>query len=102
MWYSSRPTESDDNSDISTNILDLFSHDATDNSLDNASEPDSINHSDDNSGGDSILGDEEECELPVQYYVQEAECLDVSHLWQRHYSLRTQGKLDETWKNWDR
>ena len=82
MRYSSRPTGSD-NSDTSTNVPDVFSHDATDDSLDNASEPDSINDSDDNSGVDSILGDEEERELPAQYYLQEAECLDVSRLRQR-------------------
>ena len=102
MRYSSLPTGSDDNSDTSTNVPDVFSHDATDDSLDNASEPDSINDSDDNSGVDSILGDEEERELPAQYYLQEAECLDVSRLRQRRYSPRTQDKLDETRKYWDR
>lgn len=67
MQQSSQPTGSDDNSDTNTNVPDVFSHDATDNSLDNASEPDSINNSDDNSGDDSILGNEEECEFPAQY-----------------------------------
>lgn len=101
MQHSSWPTGSDDNSDTSTNVPDIFSYDATDDSLDNTSEPDSINNSDDNSDDDSILGNKEECELPMQYYLQEAKCLDVSCLWQRCYSLRTQDKLDETWKYWD-
>ena len=101
MQYCSQSTRSDDNSDISTNIPDVFSHDATNNSLDNTSEPDSINNLDDNSGDDSILGNEEEHELPAQYYLQEAEYLDVSHLQQRCYSPRIQDKLDKAQKYWD-
>ena len=44
MQYSSQLTGSDDNSDTSTNIPDVFSHNTTNNSLDNTSEPDSINN----------------------------------------------------------
>lgn len=77
-------------------IPDVFSHNATDNSLDSASEADSVNDSDDNSGNDTILDDEEEQELPAEYYLQEAECLDVSRLRQKRYSPWTQDKLDKT------
>ena len=45
-----------------------------------ASEPDSINNSDDNSSNDSILDYEEKRDLPAEYYLQEAEYSGVSRL----------------------
>ena len=81
--------------------MSLFLYNATSESSDSASEPDSINNSDDNSSNDSILDYEEEQELPAEYYLQEAECLDVSHLQQKRYSPRTQDKLDKTREYWD-
>lgn len=58
---------SDDDSGTSTDVLDVFSYDATDKSLDSTSEPDCTNDLDDNSSNDLILGDEEEHELSMQY-----------------------------------
>ena len=95
------PIRSDDDSGTSTDVSDVFSYDATSESSGSASEPDSVNDSDDNSSDDSIL-DYEERELPAEYYLQEAECLDVSRLRQKRYSPRTQDKLDETREYWDR
>ena len=97
-----QPIGSDDDSGTSTDVPDVFSYDATGESSDSASEPDSINDSDDNASDDSILDYEEEQELPAEYYLQEAECLDVARLRQKRYSPRTQDKLDETREYWDR
>ena len=97
-----QPIGSDDDSGISTDVSDVFSYNATSKSSDSTSEPDSINNLDDNASNDLILDYEEEQELPAEYYLQEAECLDVSRLRQRRYSPRTQDKLDETRKYWDR
>jgi len=96
MRHSPRPIESDDDSGTSTDIPDIFSNNGTDESLDSASEPDSDNALEDYSDNNSILDNKEERELPAAYYLQEAECLDVSQLRQQRYSLRTQAKLDET------
>ena len=96
------PIGSDDDSGTSTDVPDVFSYNATSKSSDSTSEPDSINNSDDNSSNDSILDFEEERELPAEYYLPEAEYLDVSRLQQKRYSPRTQDKLDETQEYWDR
>ncbi|KAE8374982.1 hypothetical protein BDV26DRAFT_268992 [Aspergillus bertholletiae] len=102
MRNSVRLIGSDDNSDTSTDVPDVFSDDAAYNSLDSASPPDSGDNSSDDSDDDSILDDEEAQELPAEHYLQEAECLDVSQLRQKRYSPRTQDKLDETRDYWHR
>ncbi|RHZ58146.1 DUF3435 domain-containing protein [Aspergillus thermomutatus] len=103
MRHSPQPVGSDDDSGSTTDVPDIFSaDDATDESSDSASEPDSDNDPEDLSDDDSILDDEEERELPAAYFLQEAECLDVSQLRQKRYSPRTQAKLDETRDYWDR
>ncbi|KAL4862168.1 hypothetical protein BDV12DRAFT_203286 [Aspergillus spectabilis] len=75
MQHSLRPVGSDDDSGTSTDIPDVFSDDTADESSDN---------------------DEEERKLLAAHYLQEAECLDVSQLWQKRYSPRIQAKLNET------
>ncbi|KOC10147.1 hypothetical protein AFLA70_213g001581 [Aspergillus flavus AF70] len=102
MRHSPRPLGSNDDSGSTTDVPDIFSDDATDESSDSASDPDSDDDPEDLSDDDSILDDEEERELPAAYFLQEAECLDVSQLRQKRYSPRTQIKLDETRDYWDR
>ncbi|KAJ5111736.1 hypothetical protein NUU61_001366 [Penicillium alfredii] len=98
----SRPVLSGDESDASTDLPDIFSNDASEDDS-SSSDPDlGVDiESDDESDDDSILGDEEEQPTP-EYYLQEAENLDVSQLRQQRYSPRTQNKLDETRDYWDR
>ncbi|OJJ85627.1 uncharacterized protein ASPGLDRAFT_34406 [Aspergillus glaucus CBS 516.65] len=85
----------------STDLPDIFSDNTTDDSIDSESEPDSGDDPNDDSDDDLILDDEEGQELPAEYYLQEAECLNVSQLHQKRYSPRTQDKLDKTQKYWD-
>lgn len=86
---------SDDGSDASTNLPEIFLNDPFDNSSDSESELDgdeSDNDSDDDSDNDLLL--DEEQHLP-EYYPAEAESLNVSQLRQKCYSPKTQEKLDE-------
>ncbi|EFW15377.1 conserved hypothetical protein [Coccidioides posadasii str. Silveira] len=101
MRRSPRPVGSDNNSGSTTDVPDIFSDNATDESSDSVSEPDSDDSLEDLSDNNSILDDEEEWELPVAYFLQEAECLNISQLQQKCYSPRTQAKLDETQDYWD-
>ncbi|EQL28673.1 hypothetical protein BDFG_08585 [Blastomyces dermatitidis ATCC 26199] len=67
--------------------------------FDYSSEPES--ESDDESEDELALEDEEE-QLSPEYYLQEAESLDVSQLRQKRYSPKTQERLDEAQDFWDR
>lgn len=79
MRSSSRCIVSDEESDASADLPDVFSNNPSDNSFDSESEPDNSDNSNGGSDDDSIL-DEEGRELPAEYYLQEADCLDVSLL----------------------
>ncbi|KAL4997776.1 hypothetical protein BDV10DRAFT_185959 [Aspergillus recurvatus] len=90
MGHSLRSVGSDDDSGFSTDLPDVFSDDAPDESSGSAFEPDSDDgDAEDYSDNDSILDDKEDRELPAAHYLQEAECLDVSQPQQRRYSPRT-------------
>jgi hypothetical protein len=100
------PVLSDDESDTSSGLLEIFSNNASDSDSSTApsdfedsseSEPES----DDESEDELALEDEEE-QLSPEYYLQEAEALDVSQLRQKRYSPKTQERLDETQDFWDR
>jgi hypothetical protein len=101
MPYSSRPVLSDDGGDASTEVSDVFLNDLSDDSSDSKSEPDNSDDSDDETDDDSLVDGEEE-QLPPEYFLQEAESLDVSQLRQKRYAPNTQNKLDETWDHWGR
>jgi hypothetical protein len=97
MRHSPQLVGSDDDSGSTTNVPDIFStNNATDESLDSASKPDSDNNLEDLSDDNLILDNKEEQELPVAYFLQEAKYLNISQLQQKRYSPRTQAKLDET------
>lgn len=91
---------SDDDSDASTYLPDVFLNDPSNHSSDSESKPDSSDDLDDcldnDSDDDLILDEEEVGELPAEYYLQEAECLNVLQLRQKRYSPMSQSKLDET------
>lgn len=100
MQYSPQPIGSDDDSGTSSDVPDVFSDGAAD---DSASELASSDDDSDDSDDDSILDDDEEGqELSALHYLQEAEFLDVSQLRQKHYSPKTQARLDDTRDYWDR
>jgi hypothetical protein len=92
-------TFSDDESDVSTDCPDIFSNDPSDDSS-NSSVLDSESDSDDSD--DDNYPFEDEVERPPEYYLAEAESLDVSQLRQQRYSPRTREKLDDTRCYWDR
>ncbi|KAL4946937.1 hypothetical protein BDW69DRAFT_190709, partial [Aspergillus filifer] len=93
MRHIGRPVGSDDDSGTSTDVLNVFTDESTDNeSLGSAIEQESDD--------DSIL-DEDDQERPAAYYLQEAEGLDVSQLRQKRYSPKTQTSLDKTRDYWN-
>lgn len=102
------PVLSDDESDASSGLPEIFSNNASDSDSSTASSDfdassESESESDDESEDELALEDEEE-QLSPEYYLQEAESLDVSRLRQKRYSPKTQERLDETqdfWDKWD-
>lgn len=80
----SQPVVSEDESDQTSDLPSIFSDEDDASGILSASEsePDSDDalSDDDLSDDDSILDDEEWQELSAEYYLQEAECLDVSRL----------------------
>lgn len=78
-----------------------LSDDESDAELDSDdSDGDSEDDSDDGSDDDALFNDEEQ--HPPEYYLAEADRLDVSQLRQQRYSPKTQNKLEETRDYWDR
>lgn len=102
MRCSPEPINSDDDSGTSSDVPDVFSDGAVDDSSESASELDSSGDNSDDSNDDSILDEEEEQELSALHYLQEAESLDVSQLRQKRYSPKTQSRLNDTRDYWDR
>ncbi|KAJ5776688.1 uncharacterized protein N7511_001699 [Penicillium nucicola] len=96
----SRPDLSDDESDASSELPEIFSNEASETN----SSPTSgdCDDEDESESEDDMPMEDEEKQLPPEHYLQEAECLDVSQLRQKRYSPRTQVKLDETRDYWDR
>ncbi|CEJ62232.1 hypothetical protein PMG11_10738 [Penicillium brasilianum] len=97
---------SDDESDTSSDLPEVFSDSASDSDSSTApsvfdGSSDSDSESDDELEDELALEDEEE-QLSPEYYLQEAEALDVSQLRQKRYSPKTQERLDETQDFWDR
>jgi hypothetical protein len=97
---------SDDESDTSLDLPEIFSDSASDSDSSTApsvfdGSSDSDSESDDELEDELALEDEEE-QLSPEYYLQEAEALDVSQLRQKRYSPKTQERLDETQDFWDR
>ena len=95
-------TFSDSRSVTSTDIPDIFSNSPSDDSSDSESEPDrdDLDSDDSDDDGDSLFDDEEQ--HPPEYYLAEADSLDVSKLRQQRYSPKTRQKLEETRDYWDR
>lgn len=106
------PVLSDDESDTSLGLPEIFSNNASDSDSSTApsdfddsseSEPDSDDESDDESE-DELAPEDEEEQLSPESYLKEAEALDISQLRQRRYSPKTQERLDEAqyfWDKWD-
>jgi hypothetical protein len=96
---------SDDESNTSPGHFEVFSDHASDTGsstdpsvFDSGSESDG--ESEDESE-DELVSEEEEEQLPPEYYLHEAESLDVSQLRQKRYSPNTQRCLDDTQYFWD-
>lgn len=91
-------TLSDNESDVSSDdipaiFLTNASDDDTDTDTDSTpSDSDSDGEAEDESEDES----EVEEELSPEYFLKEAESLDVSHLRQKRYSPKTEERLDET------
>ncbi|KKA16200.1 hypothetical protein T310_10215 [Rasamsonia emersonii CBS 393.64] len=88
---------SDEQSHASAELPDIFSNSPpSDGSSDSETEPDSdeSDDDDDNDDDDSLFDNEEQ--HPPEYYLAEAECLDVSQLRQQRYSPKTRKKLEDT------
>lgn len=92
---------SNEESSASTNLQDIFSNHRSDCSDGESGLEDGSDSSVDDTDNDSLCGDDEE-QHSTEYYLTEAECLDVSQLRQRRYSPKTQEKLNETRDYWDR
>ncbi|KAJ5343508.1 uncharacterized protein N7506_003332 [Penicillium brevicompactum] len=94
-----------DESDTTPGHSAVFSDHASD--TDSSTEPsvfDSSSECEDESEDDSedeLVSEEEEEQLPPEYYLHEAESLDVSQLRQKRYSPNTQRCLDDTQYFWD-
>ena len=94
-----------DESDTTPGHSAVFSDHASD--TDSSTEPsvfDSSSESEDESKDDSedeLVSEDEEEQLPPEYYLHEAESLDVSQLRQKRYSPNTQRCLDDTQYFWD-
>lgn len=91
--------ESPYQSDASSDVSAIFSGDESGSESNSDPETES-----DDSDDDDIVDkfDTDEGQLPPEYYLAEAEALDVSQLRQKRYSDLTQEKLDETVRYWDR
>ncbi|KAJ9480689.1 hypothetical protein VN97_g12850 [Penicillium thymicola] len=103
---SPRPALSDGESDTSSRLPEIFSNNASDSDSSTApsvfdSSSESESESEDESE-DGLASEDEEEQLPPEYYLQEAESLDVSQLRQKRYSPNTQERLDETQYFWDK
>ncbi|KAJ5820533.1 hypothetical protein N7474_006124 [Penicillium riverlandense] len=106
MPASPHPVLPDDESDASSGLPEIFSNNASDSdssttSSDFDASSESESESDDESEDELVLEDEEE-QLSPEYYLREAESLDVSQLRQKRYSPKTQERLDEAQDFWDR
>ncbi|KAJ5542729.1 hypothetical protein N7535_005153 [Penicillium sp. DV-2018c] len=100
------PALSDDESDTSSRLPEIFSNNASDSDSSTApsvfdSSSESESESEDESE-DELASEDEGEQLPPEYYLQEAESFDVSQLRQKRYSPKTQERLDETQHFWDR
>jgi hypothetical protein len=95
-------TLSDNESDVSSDdIPAIFSANASDDDTDTDSAP---SDSDFDSEAEDESEDESEVEeeLSPEYFLKEAEFLDVSQLRQKRYSPKTEERLDETRDYWER
>jgi hypothetical protein len=92
-------TEGQD-SDASSSVSDIFSDCASDSDSNSDLEFDSEDSDDEDDGPEDSYNDDGQ--LPPEYYLEQAENLDVSQLRQKRYSDSTQEKLDETRIYWNR
>ncbi|KAJ6000886.1 hypothetical protein N7481_001295 [Penicillium waksmanii] len=95
-------TLSDNESDVSSDdIPAIFSANASDDDTDTDSAPSDSDF--DSEAEDECEDDSEvEEELSPEYFLKEAEFLDVSQLRQKRYSPKTEERLDETRDYWER
>jgi hypothetical protein len=105
MASSSRPvgpdsSESQNESDASSDVSEIFSGNGSDSESNSDLELDSEDSDDNDNPGDNSFDDEGQ--LPPEHYLAEAESLNVSQLRQKRYSDGTQEKLDETRVYWNR
>lgn len=100
-----RPVLSDDESDSSSCLPVIFSNNASDTDFSatpSDPEPSSESESESEEESQDELGlDDEDEQLSPEYFLQEAESLDVSQLRQKRYSPKTQERLDETRELWE-
>lgn len=101
-----RPVLSDDESDASSGLPVIFSNNASDTDFsatpsDPESSSESESESEEESQDELDVDDEDEQQLSPEYFLQEAESLDVSQLRQKRYSPKTQERLDETRDLWE-
>lgn len=100
-----RTVLSDDESDSGSCAPVIFSNNASDTDFSaTPSDPESSTEPESESEEESQdeLGlDGEDEQLSPEYFLQEAESLDVSQLRQKRYSPKTQERLDETRELWE-
>ena len=90
-----------DESDTTPGHSEVFSDHASD--TDSSTEPSVFDSSSEceDEPEDELVSEDEEEQLPPEYYLHEAESLDVSQLRQKRYSPNTQRSLDDTQYFWD-
>ncbi|KAK6815542.1 hypothetical protein RU639_008672 [Aspergillus parasiticus] len=97
--HSNKRSQSDD--DASSNLSEVFSDAESDSDSNTDPGPDSGDSDSDEDGPDDDSFNDEG-QLPPEYYLAQAESLDVSQLRQKRYADGTQERLDDTRVYWDR
>ncbi|CAI7602552.1 unnamed protein product [Penicillium pancosmium] len=103
MPFPPRPVLPEDESDSSSCFPVIFSNNASDTDFSaTPSDPESSSESESESeeSQDELGLDDEDEQLSPEYFLREAESLDVSQLRQKRYSPKTQERLDETQNLW--
>lgn len=105
MVARSRPVghgnERSQSDDGSSDVSEIFSDNESESDSNTDPELDS-EASDSDSDGPDDKSFNDEGQLPPEYYLAQAESLDVSQLRQKRYADKTQEKLDETRVYWNR
>lgn len=94
------PDDESQDSDASSSVSEIFSDCESDSDSNSDLELDSEDSDDEDDSPEDFSNDDGQ--LPPEYYLEQAESLDISQLRQNRYSDGTQEKLDETRKYWNR